>query len=362
MTEDDDARRMRDDLDAAIGPTPPAPDRMAALTSRYAAWRRRRAMAAGAGGAAAVALIVVAAVTVAVGPGKSGGSDQVAISPTVAPTASGLGPTTPGVTSDPLPSNAVPSISPGSPTVGPVTPTSKNSARPSDTPTTTTVPPIKTAPPTAPPTATLQGTVVNEAGTPLSGIFVTGLDGVTRTDAGGHFVAPAKAGHHGGCLLFSSQPVFQPASGPLAVGDYAWQEWKSTSCGDDVVANVRIVMHAGADVFGTVRDTAGTPIAGVPVYAALSADAARFLTSSCCGVSFSATTDAQGNYRIYGLQPSTVKVSVRERANLDGSGGIPVLTTPGSGQPANLTDFGENCDNVFPDSGCPNAPPGPASS
>jgi hypothetical protein len=175
-------------------------------------------------------------------------------------------------------------------------------------------------------------------------------------------VAPSKAGHHGGCLLFSAQPVFQPISGAPTAGDYAWQEWKSTSCGDDVVANVRIVMHPGADVFGTVHNTAGSPVAGVPVYAALSADAASFLTSSCCGVSFSATTDAQGNYRIYGLQPSTVKVSVRDRANLDGSGGIAVPATPGNGQPTNLRDFGDGCDTVFPDSGCPNAPPSPASS
>ena len=44
VTMDDDARRMRADLDAAIGPSPSTSDRMQALSARYAASRRNHAI------------------------------------------------------------------------------------------------------------------------------------------------------------------------------------------------------------------------------------------------------------------------------------------------------------------------------
>lgn len=351
MTDDDDARHLRNEFDAAIGRTPPSPDRLGALTSRYAAWRRRRAIAAGAGGAAAVAVIVAVALTIAVGPG-GGGNNEVAsptAGPTVAPTAIGTAPGTAGPVTPPPSSTIVASATTAPTTVSPSTPRTTTTAPRSGGAATNT---------SQPPAQTLQGTVVNEAGAPLAGIVVTGLDGVTQTDASGHFTAPTNAGHHGGCLLFSSQPMSQPQSGAPAGGDYAWQAWQSPNCGDDVVADIHLVMHPGADVFGTVRDTKGSPVAGVPVFATLLAGGApAFLTSSCCGLSFAAVTDSQGNYRIYGLTAADVKVAVRNPASYGTSSGLGVPATPGSGQPTNLTDYGEGCDSIFPSPGCPNAPP-----
>jgi hypothetical protein len=348
VTEDDEARRLRNEFDAAIGPTPPAPDRLSSLTSRYAAWRRRRAIAAGAGGAAAVAVIVAVGLAVAVGPGRSGGDNEVA-SPTVPPTAIGTAPSTPGVPTTPPPSSDAAPTTASAPAIGPST------SRTTNTPVPNGPSAANTRQSSAP---TLQGTVVNEAGAPLAGIFVTGLDGVTQTDANGQFTAPTKAGHHGGCLLFSSQPMSQLTASPPVAGDYAWQDWQSANCTNDVIANIHIVMHPGADVFGTVRDTKGAPVAGVPVFATLlEGGAPAFLTSSCCGLSFAAGTDSQGNYRIYGLTAAQVKVAVRNPASYGTSSGLGMPATPGSGQPTNLTDYGEGCDSIFPSPGCPNAPP-----
>jgi hypothetical protein len=90
---------------------------------------------------------------------------------------------------------------------------------------------------------------------------VSSYHGVTQTDASGRFVAPASDGHHGGCLLFTSQPLTAPQHGAPAAGDYAWQEWSAPSgnCADEVTANIRIVMDPGVDVFGTVRNSAAAP-------------------------------------------------------------------------------------------------------
>lgn len=351
MTDDDEARHLHNEFDAAIGPTPPAPDRLGALTSRYAAWRRQRAIAAGAGGAAAVAVIVAVALTIAVGPG-GGGNNEVAsptAGPTVAPTAIGSAPDTAAPVTPPPSSSSVASATTTPTTVSPSTPPTETASTPGG------AAPTNTGQQTTPPAPTLQGTVVNEAGAPLAGIFVTSLHGVTQTDASGHFTAPTQAGHHGGCLLFSSLPITQPQGGPPAGGDYAWQDWQSANCANDVIANIHIVMHPGADVFGTVRDTAGAPVAGVPVFASLGPTPPYYLTSSCCGVYFGETTDAQGNFRIYGLQPnSSTKVSVREPSYRDGTGGIPVPAVAGGGQATVLTDYGEGCDDTFPSPGCPN--------
>lgn len=344
MTEDDDARHLRDEFDAAIGPTPPATDRMGALTSRYAAWRRRRAIAAGAGGVAAVAVMVAVGLTVAIGPGGSHGNNEVMVPPTggpvsISPTATGSAPASPGPASTPPPSLAA-SANPGPPTVGP------------------TPPPTATAQPTQQPqpAAGLQGTVVNEAGAPLANIVVTSYFGTTETDANGHFVAPTNGGHQGNCLIFSSVPLQGPQTGPPAGGDYALQEWfgSTTASCTDMVADVRVVMHPGADVFGTVHDIHGNPVAGVTVYGTFPGG---YMATLCCGHSFSTVTDAQGRYRIYGFPPEHVSMAVRVPAEIAPGGGIATPTTAGSGQPVDLTDYGEGCDAVFPGPGCPNAPP-----
>ncbi len=343
MTDNDDtSRRLRAQLDAAMGPTPPAGDRMQTLTSRYDSWRRRRALTAVGAGLAAIAAVVGVGFAIAVGPGKSAPQpgNQVSISPTAGP-ASGA-PSSPPAPSASAPTSAPP-VSGGqtAPPAAGASTTTKASAAPA-----------------------LRGTVVDETGKPLPGIYVTGFDGMTTTDRRGAFVAPTAAGRHGGCLLFSSQPLSHPQGGRPASGDYAWQQWTPPSgdCAQEAVADIHIVMHAGADVFGAVRDNNGAPVAGVAVYGTLGSDGRMFLSSSCCGVSFGAVTDSAGHFRIYGEQPGQTTVALRQPWAVGGSGGHGYPATAGSGQAIDLTDFGPNCDSNLPDPACPNASPPPTPS
>jgi hypothetical protein len=340
MTDNDDTSgRLRAQLDAAMGPTPPARDRMQALTSRYDSWRRRRALTAAGAGLAAVAAVVSVGFAIAVGPGKSAHQpgNQISVAPTTDPgSGSPSGP--------PAPSASAPTSAP---------PASAGQ----------TVPPAAAASTTTrtPAAPGLGGTVVDETGKPLAGIYVTGFDGMTQTDSKGVFVAPTSRGRHGGCLLFSSQPLSRPQSGAPGTGDYAWQQWTPPSgdCAQEALADVHVVMHPGADVFGTVRDNNGAPVAGLAVYSTLGAEGRVFLGTSCCGVSFGAVTDSAGHYRIYGEQPGRTTVALRQPWAPGGSGGHGYPATAGSGQPVDLTDFGSNCDSTFPDPTCPNASPTP---
>lgn len=348
MTDNDDtSRRLRAQLDAAMGETPPAGDRMQSLTSRYDSWRRRRALTAAGAGIAAIAAVVGVGFAIAVGPGKSAlkPGNQISISPTAGPAS--VAPSTVAPSSLPAPSASAPTSAP---------PVSRGQ----------TAPPAAGASTTTKGSAalTLHGTVVDETGKPLPGIYVTGFDGTTTTDRRGAFVAPTAAGRHGGCLLFSSQPLSHPEGGKPASGDYAWQQWTPPSgdCAQEAVADIHIVMHAGADVFGTVRDNNSAPVAGVAVYGTLGSDGRVFLSTSCCGFSFGAVTDSVGQFRIYGEQPGQTVVALRDPWLVGGSGGHGIPATAGSGQPISLTDFGRNCDSNFPNPTCPNASPPPTPS
>jgi hypothetical protein len=324
-------------FDAAIGPTPTVPGRLEALVARHARWRRRRAVAAGVAGFAAVALVGVG-VSFAMVPGPANPPDiDVVISPS------------PTRTPTPIPSPPDGSPSP---------------ARSADQSA-----PLSTPPPPPPTTASasartdapaLTGVVVDETGRALPHIYVTDLRGVTQTDANGRFVAPSSDNHNGGCLVFSSQPIGQPQRGAPAGGDYAWQIWEPPSgkCGEDAVADIRVVMRSGADVFGTVRDATGAPVAGVTVYSTVDADGGIwFMSSMCCHAVFSTVTDSQGRYRIYGQHAGHTTMSVRAPYYQDGMGALGYPANAGSGAPADLVDYGPDCNNAWPGPSCPNATP-----
>jgi len=339
MTEDDDnSRRLRNELDAAIGPTPPTGDRMRALVSRYDSWRRRRALTAAGAGFAAVAAVIGVGVAIAVGPGRSGNppTHEISVSPTAGPV------------------SGSPSSPPSPSTSGSAIPAPSGSGTASAT-TAVGAPPTATAP--AAPTS--QGTVVDEAGRPLAGIYVYGsfFKAVTRTDRNGHFVAPTVDGQQMSCLLFTSEPLTQDGTPPS--GDFAWQEWqaRSDTC-LGAIGDIRIVMHPGFEVFGTVRDVKGNPVAGVTVYSTFGRDGRMIFSTNQGGVGFATTTDSAGRYHFYGEQPGLTTLTVRQAFGLASSdSGIPYQATAGSGQPVDLTDYGPGCDNGWPDPGCPNASP-----
>jgi hypothetical protein len=270
--------------------------------------------------------VIAVGITVAVGPGHSNRPDTgVAVLPTATPSPTSSSPSASSLTS---PVQSRTSTPPG------------QSAR---------------APANA---AALQGIVVDEAGKPLPHIYVTSFHGVTQTDLGGRFIAPTSDGHHGGCLLFTSQPIWAVQHGTPAGGDYAWQDWFAPSghC-EEFSGDIRIVMRPGVDVFGTVRDASGAPVAGVAVYSTMQS---QIMSTSCCESNFGTLTDNQGHYVIYGQQPGGTTMSVRLQYSNDGGGGIGYPTTTGSGTPMDLVDYGSpGCDRYFPDSSCPNASPDP---
>lgn len=333
---DDEKRRWRAAFDAAIGPTPQAPDRMHALTTRYADWRRRRRILLSTGAASFAALAVAAAgIAIAVGPGHS---------------------THPPDTTPVISSTAPPSPSSVSPS--PSAPPGSTSASPKPTSTPTPTPPDQSAS-VGSTTSGLQGVVVDEAGKPLPHIYVTSWKGVTQTGVDGRFVAPASSdGHHGACLLFSSQPLWTSEHGAPSGGDYAWQAWpapNTSNCAPEVNANLRIVMHPGADVFGTVRDPAGAPVAGVTVYSTIDV---FFMSTSAEPPHFATVTDSEGRYRIYGQQQAVgTAMSVRQPPGAPCFGGLAYPAAAGSGAPVDLPDYGEDCDRPFAPSNCPNASP-----
>lgn len=332
---DDEQRRWRAAFDAAIGATPQPPDRMQALTRRYAGWRRRRRILLSTGAASFAALAVAGAgIAIAVGPGHSTHPPD----------------TTPVISSTTPPSPS--SVSPS-----PSTPLGSTSASPTPTSTPTPTLPSQSAS-VGSNTSGLQGVVVDEAGTPLPHIYVNSQHGVTQTDANGRFVAPVSdGGHHGACLLFTSQPLYTNQRGAPPGGDYAWQAWpaaNTSNCAPEVNANLRIVMHPGADVFGTVRDTAGAPVAGDVVYSSIPVE---FMSAGMYHPLVAAITDSQGHYRIYGDQqgePASATLNIDPQTQIvsgDRSGSV----TAGSGTPLDITDYGPGCNTVFPLPSCPNA-------
>jgi hypothetical protein len=197
--------------------------------------------------------------------------------------------------------------------------------------------------------------VLNEAGKPLPHIYVNSQHGVTQTDGNGRFVAPVSHGHHGACLLFTSQPLSVPQQEDVGPGgDYAWQAWpasNATNCTRDITADLRIIMHPGADVFGTVRDSAGRPAVGVVIFSSIDVE---FMSAGIYDPTFEAITDSQGNYRIYGDQQGE---SVGVSLSMDPQTAIGSHGRAGSGTPVDITDYGPICNTIFPSSSCTNASP-----
>ena len=334
---DDEQRRLRAAFDAAIGATPQAPDRMQALTRRYADWRRRRRILLSTGAASFAALAVAGAgIAIAVGPGHSTHPPD----------------TTPVISSTTPPSPSSASSSSVSPS--PSTPPESASASPTPTPT-----PPSQLPSVGSSASGLRGVVVDEAGNPLPHIYVNSQHGVTQTDANGRFVAPVSDGHQDGCLLFTSQPLYTNQRGAPPGGDYAWQAWPAPdppSCPRDITADLRIVMRPGADVFGTVRDPVGAPVAGAVVYSPIPV---QFMSAGVYHPHVDAITDSQGRYHFYGFQkgePAGVTLNLDPQTQIV-SGNTSGSVTAGSGTPLDITDYGPGCNTIFPLPSCPNASP-----
>ena len=94
------------------------------------------------------------------------------------------------------------------------------------------------------------------------------------------------------------------------------------------ITDVTVRIWRGAVIAGAIRDEMGAPVANVPVTATPARDvpAGGILTLSNNG----ATTNDQGEYRIFGLEPGTYVVSVQasNAAGLGPESAAQVLTVP----------------------------------
>jgi protocatechuate 3,4-dioxygenase beta subunit len=143
----------------------------------------------------------------------------------------------------------------------------------------------------------IDGIVVDRSGTPVAGALVligtdrtgmrlyeTSAPSLARADAQGHFRARG----------------LQTGTNPLAARARGLGSWQGTV---DVLpgraTEVRIVLPPSAMLTGTVRDTAGEPVAGALLWTGVRH---AFLSQS-------GTSDAQGNYRLDDLAAGICKVT-----------------------------------------------------
>jgi Carboxypeptidase regulatory-like domain len=163
--------------------------------------------------------------------------------------------------------------------------------------------------------AAIRGRVTDTGGHPLKGAVVTvgypGSDEQTTSAADGSYTLRGLD-----TLLGDSYQIC--ADDPNAVTGGSSQAGYLHTCADDsptpapgqLVTGDDVHMTSAAGVSGTVTDTAGHPLAGVPVHVA------------CCGTAFNAnadaSTDAHGKYVVHGIDPALPHIVCFQGSALDG--------------------------------------------
>jgi hypothetical protein len=150
-----------------------------------------------------------------------------------------------------------------------------------------------------PTTGTIKGRVVSDDGRPVTNatILAQAVTGApagkpARVDAEGKFVfddLPAAA-----YIIMATAPGYIDQS--MALGDPS--QWPRHLIG----AQLKITMIKGGVITGTVMNSKGEPVVGVPVSASPANDLPAS-SPSLLGLGTAAETDDRGIYRIYGLLP-----------------------------------------------------------
>lgn len=159
---------------------------------------------------------------------------------------------------------------------------------------------------TAPPvTGTIKGRVVSDDGRPLTNANVmaaqttnSGMSKASRVDSEGRFVfdeMPASV-----YVIIATVPGYIDPS--LATGDPS--QWPRHLIG----AQLKITMLKGGVITGTVTNSKGEAVVGVPVQATLANGPPSTLVNYVSGGGISESDD-RGIYRIYGLLPGQYTVS-----------------------------------------------------
>ncbi len=153
-------------------------------------------------------------------------------------------------------------------------------------------------------TGTINGTLVNENGQPLSGaaVFVRAVNSsntgrTTATDSEGNF-------HVSGL-----EPALYTVSASLAAYVRASADTSSSTTYFRIGDSVRLELIRGGVITGAVTNAAGEPITGVRVRASMVRDAKGQAPRGLFFGNLERLTDDRGVYRIYGVTPGTYLVS-----------------------------------------------------
>ena len=145
-------------------------------------------------------------------------------------------------------------------------------------------------------TAIFYGTVTNNSGTAMSGIFLNAVDDIGRqswgmTDSRGNYVLDAVGGTNQWTLAFST---------PSLTNNYVFSPGyviTNINAGQAIQENFTLA-PAPYTISGTVNDYNGNPIVGVTVFAIMTN------SSGLAYQAFNATTDASGDYSL-NVSPGT---------------------------------------------------------
>jgi hypothetical protein len=156
-----------------------------------------------------------------------------------------------------------------------------------------------------PTTGTIKGRVVSDDGRPVTNATivaqaVTGAPGVkpARVDAEGNFVFDDLAA--AAYIIIPTAPGYIDQS-MLSADPSQWPRHL-------IGAQLKITMIKGGVITGTVMNSKGEPVVGVPVSASLANELSASM-SNLMGLQDGAETDDRGIYRIYGLLPGQYIVS-----------------------------------------------------
>lgn len=154
-------------------------------------------------------------------------------------------------------------------------------------------------------TGTIKGRVVSDDGRPVTNATimaqaVTGAPSAkpTRVDAEGKFVLDDLAA--AAYVVVATAPGYVDQS--MALGDPS--QWPRHLIG----SQLKITMIKGGVITGTVTNSKGEPVVGVPVSVSLTSELAASM-SNLLGLENGGETDDRGVYRIYGLMPGQYTVA-----------------------------------------------------